>query len=155
MSFNALIACNSLLLLCVGCSESSSQSAKEPTQEQLEAAKRAVTALGGTLRKISAPAPLWVVSLRKANNRDLQSLPNLEFPFGLDASGEYTDDGFQEVGRLTNLRLLDLRWSNVTDVGLKHIADLKELRTLDLYYTKVGDAGISDSRVLPIYSNCV
>ena len=48
----------------------------------------------------------------------------------------------EHLKALTHLRILDLRYTNVTDAGLKHLEGLTKLTWLDLIDTKVTDAGL-------------
>jgi hypothetical protein len=53
-----------------------------------------------------------------------------------------SDRGLAAVGRLTDLRRLQLRGTPIGDNGLKHVRGLKQLQILDLSRTKVTDAGL-------------
>jgi len=47
-----------------------------------------------------------------------------------------------EVGKLTELRAIDLAWSTVTDEGLAQLKDLQKLRSIGLGGTPVTDQGL-------------
>ncbi|HEY7427841.1 MAG TPA: hypothetical protein VH682_26655 [Gemmataceae bacterium] len=60
---------------------------------------------------------------------------------GGEARGEpVTDEGLKAVMRLTDLRVLALKWVPVNDARVKDLAGLPELRELDLSSTEVTDA---------------
>jgi beta-lactamase regulating signal transducer with metallopeptidase domain len=57
-------------------------------------------------------------------------------------SFELSDESFEHVGQLKNLRTLYLHRGNVTDNTLQHLKGLVELRRLYLGETAIGDAGL-------------
>ena len=58
---------------------------------------------------------------------------------------QLTDAGLEYVGRLKNLRKLDLSDNSITDAGLVHLQGLTQLETLELQGTQVTDAGAHNS----------
>lgn len=54
--------------------------------------------------------------------------------------------GFQAIGQLTELRYLNLSWTNATDDIIAHLQDLKSLKTLNLDKTDVTDTGLRKLR---------
>jgi hypothetical protein len=52
------------------------------------------------------------------------------------------DDDLMQVGRLTQLRRLHFKYSNITDEGLRHLTGLQSLTDLELTRTNITDAGL-------------
>jgi Leucine-rich repeat (LRR) protein len=50
----------------------------------------------------------------------------------------------EHVGRLTQLKRLDLEGCEITDAGLKPLKNLTQLETLDLRNTKVTAQGVKE-----------
>jgi len=59
-----------------------------------------------------------------------------------------TDAGLVYIGRLTDLRKLEVATSQVTDLGLAHLSRLNKLKYLNLENTRISDAGLM--RLLPL-----
>jgi hypothetical protein len=66
----------------------------------------------------------------------------------LDLSGQGTTDEVlaESVKRLTNLKELSLRNTQVTDAGLVHLKRLTNLKFLWLHRTQISDTGILELR---------
>jgi hypothetical protein len=128
----------------------------------------------------NAPRETYEVSLYQEGI--LTRVPDPGVPFGLDLTGigqsatdvmplkglgrlkslvwlkaspiPIADEALKEMGELTNLRWLDLRYNGrITDAGLKELSGLKKLEVLDLRGSPyVTDAGVAElQKALP---NC-
>lgn len=77
----------------------------------------------------------------------LMKLPRLDTLFlGFHSHGDganITDEGLKTVGKLVNLRLLDLSGTKISGEGLAHLKDLKNLKTLHLESTDVSEADLT------------
>jgi internalin A len=83
------------------------------------------------------------VDIPAAEFRFLLGLPALE-TLNLAECDGFDDESLVFVGKLANLKSLNLGDARVTNAGLKSLAGLKNLETLDLGFTKdVGDPGLS------------
>ena len=69
----------------------------------------------------------------------LEDLPKLE---RLHLSGA-TDAALGHVNRLSQLKEMDLRSTEVTDAGLAHLEGLSQLRSLNLVHTEITDVGLA------------
>jgi Leucine-rich repeat (LRR) protein len=56
--------------------------------------------------------------------------------------GKISDDGMDEIAKLTSLESLDLRATQVTDVGIGKLLGLPRLKTLELNNTAITNAGL-------------
>jgi hypothetical protein len=103
----------------------------EPTDEQIQAAKKAFEDLGGTFTEggLNAKA-FYSGSTRRYSNtdEDLKKIPNVPFAFGLNLGGgglgyydKLTDAGLKEIAKLENLSL-HLDHARVTFAGVSEIA---------------------------------
>ncbi len=70
--------------------------------------------------------------------QDLNNLQSLDFNNMKDIG----DSKLETLGKLTQLRDLNLGMTSVTDRGMKHLAKLKNLQTLKLYGNAITDAGM-------------
>src|SRR5262245_8907947 len=119
----------------------------QPTQEELEAAKKAFRKLGGRFVKLPFDKQTIHCFLLpgKTKDEDLKNVPDVSFSFGLSlANSKVTDAGLKELANVKNLILLILSETKVTDAGLKELANLKNLTSLGLGYTQVTDAGMKE-----------
>jgi Leucine-rich repeat (LRR) protein len=138
-------------VLCIGVSNLSAQTPKhiEPTEEQLETAKKAFEKMGITL-SIEGPSEQtsYVFVLPpQIEDKDLKNLPAVPFLFVLDCKQiKMTDARLKEIASLKNLTGLYLSIHNnqMTDAGLKDIASLKDLTALHLESNKVTGAGLKE-----------
>lgn len=55
---------------------------------------------------------------------------------------DFDDSGMQEIGKMTNLVLLELDGTRITDAGLLHLQNLTKLKQLYLHRTKVTSDGM-------------
>jgi hypothetical protein len=74
------------------------------------------------LPALSGLKGLQLLSLRRSNKKS-QSSPGI------------TDEGIKNLAGLTNLRVLDLSFTEVGGEGLAHLKNLSELRELNIYHT--------------------
>jgi hypothetical protein len=81
-------------------------------------------------------APRWLVDLVGASY--FGNVIAVEF----DPASTATDETFEHVGRLTELRGLDLRKLNVSDAELAHLKGLTKLSRLRLMSTDASEAGV-------------
>lgn len=82
------------------------------------------------------PGPEW---LRKLVGDDLfTDVVAVKFPY------KTTDVALVHLAGLSQLKHLDLRWTQVTDTGLASLNGLPQLATLDLRGTQVTDAGLPE-----------
>jgi hypothetical protein len=139
------------LVFCIGVSNLHAQTPKqiEPTEEQVEAAKKAFEKLGATLSKEEGfGQTLYVVAMPpQTKDKDLKDLPAVPFLFVLDfRQTQMTDARLKEIASLKNLTGIYLpnAENQMTDAGMKEIASLKELTVLWLESTKVTDAGLKE-----------
>lgn len=58
------------------------------------------------------------------------------------SSSKATDADLEHLGRLKNLRYLDISQTMISDAGLVHIEGLMQLKTLDFHLTQVTDIGL-------------
>lgn len=89
-----------------------------------EDAIKAINALGGSVRAVSADTSL----------RDVD--------FHLSGT-DLTDAGLVHLANVENLAWLHLKDTQITGAGLRHLAGLKGLKRLHLERTKVSDAGLA------------
>jgi internalin A len=62
---------------------------------------------------------------------------------------DVTDTSLEYVGNLTNLRSLDISFTQISDVGMEHLAPLSQLEELNLGGTKISGAGLHVLKYLP------
>ena len=62
---------------------------------------------------------------------------------------DVTDTSLEYVARLTNLRSLDISFTQISDVGLEHLAALSQLETLNLGGMKISGVGLHVLKYLP------
>jgi Leucine-rich repeat (LRR) protein len=62
---------------------------------------------------------------------------------------DVTDTSLEYVGRLTNLRSLDISFTQITDVGMEHLAPLSQLEALNVGGTKISGVGLHVLKYLP------
>lgn len=65
------------------------------------------------------------------------------------AGTDAADEDLIAVGRMTELKMLDLRDTRVTDEGLRHLSGLKQLEILVLTGTTVSDQGLEQLTAMP------
>jgi hypothetical protein len=72
-----------------------------------------------------------------------QHVPGLE-ELWLHGCKNITDAGMVHVGKLKQLRYLDLGATKIGDAGLAHLSELSNLEHLELYYyTKITNSGLA------------
>jgi len=125
----------------------------EPTEKQLEAAKKAYAKFEakyhtGTDPKTKQTFHRFAMP-STTDDADLKDLPDLPFSFYLGLSApQVTDAGLKELKKLKQLIGLSLLRTQVTDAGLKELKELKQLNTLNLEFTQVTDAGLKELKEL-------
>ena len=62
---------------------------------------------------------------------------------------DVTDTSLEYIGRLTNLRSLDISFTQISDVGMEHLASLSQLEDLNLGATKISGVGLHVLKYLP------
>jgi hypothetical protein len=62
---------------------------------------------------------------------------------------DVTDTSLEYVARLANLRSLDISFTQISDVGLEHLAALSHLETLNLGGLKISGVGLHVLKYLP------
>ena len=62
---------------------------------------------------------------------------------------DVTDSSLEYVGTLTNLRALDISFTQITDVGMEHLAPLSALEELNLGGDKISGVGLHVLKYLP------
>lgn len=70
--------------------------------------------------------------------KDIASIRSLR----IGALTEIDDRGMTDIGRMTQLELLNLNGIPVTDEGLQQLHALKNLKRISLYATKVTESGV-------------
>src|SRR5262249_44589747 len=102
-------------LLCLGTNALPASALRqgEPTDEQYQAAKKAVAKLGGQFVKYTysdSKRTVYILHMRpRTRDDDLKKLPHLSFPFGLVLGDtKVTDAGLKEVANLKTLDALNL-----------------------------------------------
>lgn len=126
-------------------SKESTTAPSEPTPEQLDAAKKAVTKLGGRYQPRTDRQTNTKMHIFRVPPDKLKQMPDLPFGFILDFGYdvEITDNDLKEMQRFKNLTGLQLDFSKgVTDAGLEHLASLKNLTRLHLEETGVKGPGV-------------
>jgi internalin A len=139
------------IVLCIGVSDLSAQTPKqtEPTEEQVETAKKAFEKLGATFNKEEGfEQKLYVfVMPAQITDKDLKNLPAVPFLFVLDfRQAKMTDARLKEIAGIKNLTgvFLPVAENEMTDAGMKEIAKIKDLTALSLESSKVTDAGLKE-----------
>lgn len=108
---------------------------------------------GDVLRDLSHVPQLseLVLQYYKLSNQDLRHIESLaalrylslEAHYGNLYDNSVTDAGLQSIGKLRELRFLNLNnCRGVTDSGLPHLSNLQQLRSLRLSGTSISDLGI-------------
>lgn len=105
------------------------------------------------LQLLSAARDLRFLDLKHMGVNDealahLAELTQLE-ALNLDNCRAVTDAGIKHLAGFKNLRVLDLRSTQVTDDGLAHLAQARALETLILTYTRVRGPGLAHLSHLP------
>src|SRR6478672_5325220 len=106
------------LFLSVSASSSQSRRNIEPTEEELEAAKRQFKKLGARFFKmeVGKPPTYGFALPRKTKDDDLKTLPDVSFVFALSLGDtKVTDAGLKELAKLKNLTFLIVSNTKVTD----------------------------------------
>lgn len=80
--------------------------------------------------------------VRKAKSGKLHTLD-------LQAVADFDDRVLADIGRITDLRRLELAGCPVTDEGLASLTPLKHLQHLDLQRTQITDCSLAVLRQLP------
>lgn len=62
---------------------------------------------------------------------------------------DVTDTSLEYVGALTNLRSLDISFTQISDVGMEHLAPLSQLEALNVGGTKISGAALHVLKYLP------
>src|SRR5262249_55626739 len=85
-----------------------------------------------------------------AGNREPNGSGPLPYPCREVGGIRITDLGLSRLGRLKNLRRLDLSGSLITSAGLKHLSSLDQLQTLILWNCKsLDDSAVAALAALP------
>src|SRR5262245_3385488 len=122
----------------------------EPTEEQLQSAFAAASALGGEFHKRLHPqvrqAAHVLIMPRSTVDADLEKIPDFSFSFGLELFGtSVTDAGLKRLPNLRNLRGLYIHGTRITDAGLRELARFENLAILNLAGCKgVTDGGLKE-----------
>ena len=111
---------------------------KEPTPEQLQAAKEAFAKIGGVLLISRNGQKPQFEMLRQSKDEDLKKIPEVPFLFGLSLAGtQVTDAGIKEISNIKNLTSLNLLGTKVTGAEMRQLLNLKHLTAVTLSLTKV------------------
>ncbi|MBY0528168.1 MAG: hypothetical protein K2R98_32530 [Gemmataceae bacterium] len=93
------------------------------------------------------------VELRKLKPRYLEVDENAPgkpiLVVDLGGKEEIGDNHLTLLKECTNLKELNLAYTNITDKGLANLKGLSSLQKLDLYHTKITDAGLPNLTALP------
>ena len=90
-----------------------------------------------TLKKLD----LSLTYVSDAGAEAIATLPQLE-ELNLFAAEFITDAAIAFLRGSTNLRVLNLRGTDVTDTSLEYVSRLTNLRSLDISFTQIGDVGM-------------
>jgi hypothetical protein len=112
-----------------------------------------------TLEQLSTLTEVTLGGHRKSDNkhlsipadgfRHLAALPALRKLIVWENDG-VTDEALSHIGKLTNLRELEMGDAPITAAGIKHLQGLKALTNLGLGWTKdVGDSAVPDLVAMP------
>lgn len=106
------------------------------SNQRVESMKRAVVAAGGSAES-EKRVPAW---LRFILNEDSHTFLDETVLTEVTLDGpDVTDDDLKAIGEIKSLRSLDIKLSKVTSEGLKHLSGLTNLKALNLGYTQVDD----------------